>query len=158
MPRRKSKKQYTEEKNRTIFIIKNPLTKEFFIGHTPSHNIRSTYKDHYNETKYKTAGMISGLKYNGYKPCCFILDELYCTPVQAYRYVIIWTKIFVELGYTPLDEGTIQEYIKNILPENQGIYSERKSRNANEILQCENCLFPDYGRKKCLLKEKMQNE
>lgn len=62
--------------------------------------------------------MILNRKRFNYKPCMFKLDEINCTAIQAYRYVIVWTKIFVERGYTPLDKGKIQNYIQELLPEN----------------------------------------
>ena len=158
MPRPKKKKQYYVKKDRTIYLIKNPNSREFYIGHTLSHNIRSTYKDHYIETKYKTANMIRELKNQGLKPCCFTLEKIHCTSVQAYRYVIIWTKIFIEQSYNNLDTGAVIEYAADLLEENIPLYEERKNTNLAELIQCKNCLFPDYGRKICPLNSEAKPE
>lgn len=152
MPRPKKKRQYREIKNRTIYLLLHPETKEFYIGHTLSHNMRSTYKDHYIETKYKTADMIHQLKNETKKPCCFALDELNCTAVHAYRYVIVWTKIFMEQGFINLDTSSVIDYANNLLSENIPLYEERKNINLTEITSCKNCLFHDYGRIKCPLR------
>lgn len=153
MPRSKRNKKYRKIQERTLYIIKNPITKEFYIGHTLSHNMRSTYKDHYIEIKNKTKNTIKQLKINGLKPCCFELETIECTAVQAYRYIIVWTKIFMEQGYINLDTGTIVDYATNLLPENIPLYEERKKKKLHEILVCKNCLFPEYGRNKCPLKK-----
>lgn len=152
MPRPKYKSQYRIKKDRMIYLIKHPTTKEFYIGHTLSHNARSTYKDHYTEAKYKTAQMIYELKSTGQKPCFFELETLNCTAVQAYRHVIVWTKYFLEEGYINLDTGAVVEYADDLLPENISLYKEKKKNNIKEITACENCLFADYGRKMCPLK------
>lgn len=158
MPRPKRKRQYWEIKNRAIYMLCHPETKEFYIGHTLSHNLRSTYKDHYIETKYKTADMIQRLKNENKKPCCFLLDEIKCTAVQAYRYVIVWTKIFLEQGYINLDTNTVIDYANNLLPENIPLYTERKEKNINNMISCEQCLFPDYGRQICPLKKEREQK
>lgn len=153
MARPKKKKQYKEIKERTIFVLKNPNTKEFFIGHSLTHNMRSTYKDHYIEIKYKTENIVRELKSKGLKPCCFELETINCTAVQAYRHIIVWTKIFMEQGYINLDTGTVIDYASDLLPENISLYEERKNINLEEITSCKNCLFPNYGRTDCPLKK-----
>lgn len=153
MPRPKYKSQYHIKKDRTIYLIKHPTTKEFYIGHTLSHNVRSTYKDHYIETKYKTTNMIRELKKTRQKPCSFALETINCTAVQAYRYVIVWTKIFLEKGYINLDTGAVIDYTSDLLPENLPLYEERKNINLDKFIVCENCLFPNYGRRKCPFKK-----
>lgn len=158
MPRPKRKRQYWEEKNRIIYMVRHPETNDFYVGHTLSHNMRSTYKDHYIETKYKTANMVRHLKSENKKPCCFLLDELTCTAVQAYRYVIVWTKIFMEYGYINLDTNSVVDYAKDLLPENIPLYNERKARNLEEMFSCNMCLFPDYGRTKCPFKKEIENK
>ena len=133
-------------------------TNEFYVGHTLAHNIRSTYKDHYTETKYKTAAMIRELKINNLKPCCFVLETQFCTAVQAYKYVVVWTKIFIEQGYKNLDAGAVVEYATDLLPENQILYETKKQTNLQQTLSCSQCLFPDYGRKSCPLKKEINQQ
>lgn len=155
MPRPKRKRQYWEIKTRTIYVLLHPETKEFYIGHTPTQNLRSTYKDHYIEIKYKTANMVHQLKKENKKPCCFVLDEINCTAVQAYRYVIVWTKIFMEQGFINLDTNSVIDYANDLLPENLPLYEERKTYKISKLLTCNKCLFPDYGRQMCPLKKEI---
>ena len=103
MPRFAPKKMYNEVDERTVYVILNPKTKEFFVGHTLSRNFRSTYKDQYIESKRKTAKMVHALKREGLMPSMFKLDELNCVLVHAYNYVIVLTKIIMERGYIALD-------------------------------------------------------
>ena len=65
----------------------------------------------------------------------------------------------MEQGYKNLDKGNITDYAADLLPENIPLYEERKNTDLCKLTSCENCLFPDYGRKMCpLKKEKMCNE
>ena len=152
MPRPSKKSQYTEIKNRTIFVLMSPITKEFYVGYTLRHNMRSTYKDHYIEAKYKTADMVSCLKHDGFKPCCLALESLDCTKVEAYNRVVVWTKILMENGYENLDKGDTVRYANDLLDKNIPLYEERKNVSLEEYFDCQNCLFPDYGRQMCRYK------
>ena len=109
LPRPPKKNQYKVKEKRCVYVILNPYTREFVVGYTlaQKENIRCAYKGHYIGRKYKTSDMIHQMKALGYHPCYFILDELCCTKVEAYRAVIGWTKIFVEQGYINMDKGEI---------------------------------------------------
>lgn len=152
MPRPSKKSQYTEIKNRTIFVLMSPITKEFYVGYTLRHNMRSTYKDHYIGAKHKTADMVSCLKHDNFKPCCFALETLDCTKVEAYNRVVVWTKILMENGYENLDKGDTICYANDLLDKNIPLYEERKNVSLEEYFDCKNCLFPDYGRQTCRYK------
>ena len=153
MPRPRKNKKYTELKKHTVFVLMHPFTKEFYVGYTLSHNMRSTYKDHYIEVKYKTADMVSALKRNGLKPCCFELETLECSKVEAYNHIVVWTKIFLENGFQNLDKGSTICYANDLLDKNVPLYEERKKTPLDELIDCKNCLFPDYGRKMCPCRE-----
>lgn len=152
MPRPRKNKKYTELKKHTVFVLTHPFTKEFYVGYTLSHNMRSTYKDHYIEAKYKTANMVACLKRDGFKPCCFALETLDCTKVEAYNRVVVWTKILMENGYEKLDKGDTISYANDLLDKNIPLYEERKNVSLEEHFNCQNCLFPDYGRQMCRYK------
>ena len=130
MPRPR-KSQYSKKEERTLYVIKSPISKKFIVGKTLSPNVRSTYKDHYILSKYKTADMVEELKSQGLKLCCFHLETLTCTEVEGYHRLVVRTRLFIENG------------------------DELSSLNLNEMLTCRHCLFPNYGRKMCVLKEKM---
>lgn len=151
--RPKQKQQYKDIQERIIFILLNPENKEFFIGYTLPQRIRKTYCLHYIGNIYKTKNTIERLKTKGLKPCCFQLETVNCSAVQAYRHIIVWTKIFMEQGYINLDTGTVVDYASELLPENIPLYEERKNINLEEMTSCKNCLFPDYGRTICPIKK-----
>ena len=153
MPRPSPKNQYKVVKERMLFVILNPLNKEFFVANTLAHRMRKTYCLHYNGYKYRTENSIDELKAQGLKPCCFKLEIVNCTEIQAYRYQIVWTKIFMEQGYKNLDKGNITCYAADLLPANIPLYEARKNIDLSKLTSCKNCLFPNYGRTMCSLKK-----
>ena len=157
MPRTKKKDQYTKKENRSLYVILDPITKEFYIDYTLPHCLRNMYTKHYVETLGKTKNMIRQMKEEGRRPCCFKLAEMFCTKVDAYRAVIGWTKIFVEQGYINLDQGNIAEYIHDVFGEAKTIYDQNKNTDIKQNFNCNNCLFPIYKRQKCKLKVRGTN-
>jgi len=154
MPKPNKKRQHKDVQSRTIFLIKDPLTKDFIVDYTLSHRVRKTYAEHYIGNQWRTESVVRKLKSAGLKPCCFELETLSCTEVEAYRHIVVWTKIFIEKGLSNLDKGTVVYYANELLPVNISLYEERKNESFDSLLACSNCLFPDYGRKMCpLMKE-----
>lgn len=156
MPRPPKKKQYTEKKHRAIYVILNSLTKEFYIDYTLDEyeNLRSAYKEHYTGKRNKTREMILKMRAQENKPCYFILEKVYDTKVETYRYVIAWTKVFIEQGYVNLDRGDIIGYTNDLFGTAKTIYENRQTVNVNKVFTCENCVFPNYGRTPCTLKKR----
>ena len=151
MPRPPKKNQYKVKENRCVYVILNPYTKEFFVGYNLAgkENVRCAYKAHYTGTKYKTSEMICKMKARGLHPCYFILDELYCTKIEAYRAVIGWTKMLVEQSYINLNKGEIQSYCNDLLGETKEYYESKKHISIDREFNCNYCIFPTYNRKKC---------
>lgn len=148
---RSHKTQYTDKQDRIIYILLNPLSKEFYIGHCKNTSIKDIFKKHYYCERYQTKKSVKELKNKNLHPCIFILEELFSTKVEAYKYVIIWTKIFIENSYNCLDHGNILNYITELYENNLLLYNERKNININEIIDCKKCLVSNYNRKKCEL-------
>ena len=157
MPRSKSS-QYTKKENRIIYILLNPLSKEFYIGHCKKTLLKDIFKHHYYGRRYQTKNSFSKLNKQRLHPCLFILEELYSTKVEAFNYVICWTKIFYETGYTSLNQGNVLEYIKELYEQNILIYNKRKQTEVDKICNCNNCIVANYGRKKCPLYKGEKNE
>ena len=149
MPRPHKQNQYTEKQERSIYILLNPISKVFYIDYTLTPNLRKMYTEHYIETRSKTREMVRHMKHNLSRPCCFELNRLYCTKVEAYRHVIAWTKIFVEQGYQNIDRGNVSEYINDIFGETKQIYENYKQIVLSEEFACSKCQFPVYKRKIC---------
>lgn len=145
------KSQYTEKNDRVIYLLLNTLTKEFLISHCQKNLIIDVFRHHYYGKRFQTKESIEDLKTEELHPCLFILEELNSTKVEAYNYVIAWTKIFVEAGYTNLMEGNILNYIAELHENNLLIYNERKMIDIEERLKCCDCLVSNYGRKRCKL-------
>jgi len=152
------KSQYTEKTDRVIYLLLNPLTKEFFISHCQNKLIIDVFRHHYYGKRYQTKENIEDLKTEGLHPCLFVLETINSTKVEAYNYVIAWTKIFSEAGYTNINEGNILNYIADLHENNLLIYNERKDKSIEQILDCNNCLVSNYGRKQCSLYKGESND
>lgn len=148
---RSKKSQYTEKENRTIYILLNPLSKEFYIGHCKTKLLKDIFKHHYYGKRYQTKNSFQNLKDKQLHPCLFILDEIYSTRVEAFNYVICWTKIFIENGYTSLNQGNVIDYITDLYENNLLIYNARRAYELNNLCNCNKCIVSNYGRKKCSL-------
>lgn len=156
--KRSKKNQYTEKQNRIIYVLLNPLSKEFYIGHCKEKILKRIYSQHYNGERYQTQKSIELLKKQNYHPCLFILEELYSTKVEAYNYVIVWTKIFIENGYKNLDHGNILNYIDELYENNLLLYNQKNNQNIDKIIRCKNCIVSYYNGKKCNLFEGDESE
>lgn len=149
--RHSKKSQYTEISNRVIYILMSPLTKEIFVGHCREDLLKTVFQDHIYGERYQTQDFVKELKDQNLHPCLFILEKITCTKVEAFGYVVAWTKIFVEHGYQNLNQGNVRTYINNLLDKNLSLYMERKDTEIGKNLICENCLVSNYNRKKCCL-------
>lgn len=145
------KSQYTQKDNRVIYLLLNPLTKEFFINHCQEKLIIDVFKHHYYGKRFQTKECIEDMKSKGLHPCLFILETISSTKVEAYNFVIAWTKIFLEAGYTNLNEGNILNYINDLHENNLLIYNKRREINIEKKLKCCDCLVSNYGRRQCRL-------
>ena len=152
------KSQYINTKERFIYVLLSPLSKEFFIGHCRKDLLIDVFKDHYYGQRYQTKACFSELKKHDLHPCLFVLEELTCTKVEAFNHVIVWTKIYCAAGYKSLNEGNVMSYIENLLEKNLLIYNERKQKNISENRKCSRCVVANYGRKKCPLYKGDYNE
>lgn len=152
------KSQYTEKNDRVIYILLNPITKEFYINHCQEKLIKDVFKHHCYGKRYQTKECIETLKTEELHPCLFILETINSTKVEAYNYVIAWTKIFSEAGYTNLNEGNILNYIADLSENNLLIYNKRKAIDIENKLKCCNCIVTNYGRKQCKLYKEDTNE
>lgn len=146
------KSQYTEVKNRSIYLLLSPLSKEFFIGHCRKDLLKSVFQDHFRGERPHTSDCFTKLREKNLRPCLFELEEVVCTKVEAFNYVVVWTKIFHECGYKSLNKGNIMTYIDDLLDKNVPLYNERKNVNVIDLTTCEKCLVSTYNRKTCSLK------
>ena len=149
MPRNPQKSQYKDMKNRVIFLLRSPKTKEFFVGHCLTNSLMPIFRQHWSGDRNYTDECFTALKKEGLHPCLTVLEEVYATPVEAYRYVIAWTKIFVDAGYVNLNTGNLSCYIEDMMEDSVDVYEKNKDRNLEEICDCKACLVAHYNRKLC---------
>ena len=155
---RSKKSQYTVKADRVIYLLLSPLSKDFFISHCQKSLIIDVFKHHYYGKRYKTEASIETLKKKELHPCLFILETVNATKVEAYNYVIVWTKIFSEAGYTSLDKGNVLCYAEDLYENNLLLYNKRKPTIIEDYLKCSNCLVSNYGRRQCRLYKGEEND
>ena len=131
MPKRKQPSQYTDVDNRVIYVLINPKTREFYVNHSTEKGLKDAYRHHHYGLRYKTADSFVKLKQEGQKPCCFVLEKLNTTKVDAYNHVIVWTKIFIENDYINLDKGNVVDYANDLFDANQVLYDSLKNTYAS---------------------------
>ena len=149
MPRQSKKSQYTEKRDRTIYALINPVTKEFYISHCRSDLLKDVFKQHLYGKRYQTEDSFLPLRKENDHPCLFVLDEVFTTKVDAFNYVIVWTKIFSENKLIKLNTGSINDYIEDLYEKNEKLYETRKHVNIEDICSCEKCLVQNYNRRLC---------
>lgn len=147
--RNSKKSQYKEVAERVIYLLLFHGTKDFFIFHCPKKAVRDYFRQHMHGTHYKTMKSIEELKKQDLHPCLFVLEEVNTTKVDAFNYVIVWTKIFTEAGYTGLDHGNVNVYKDDLFDHNVILYDERKNADLSSLLTCEYCLVKIYNRTHC---------
>lgn len=145
------KSQYKDIAERVIYLLLFPATKGFFIFHCPKKAVRDYYRQHIHGTYYKTQQHVEELKKQNLRPCFYVLEEVNTTKVDAYNYVIVWTKIFCDAGYVVLDHGNVSVYKDDLLDRNVLLYNERKSTDLSTLLTCDNCLVKTYNHSHCKL-------
>lgn len=148
---RSKKSQYTKKEERIIYILISPLSKEFYVGHCKKTLLKDIFKHHYYGQRNYTKKCFLKLKEQNLRPCLFVLEEITSTKVEAYKYVIAWTKIFIETGHTTLNTGNILHYIEDLYDDSLIIYKNNKEQNLTEICNCKNCFVSQYNHKKCPL-------
>lgn len=151
MPIYSLKSQYTEKNKRIIYIMKSPLSKEFFVGHCKNTLLKDVYKQHFRGDRQQTKVCFQILKKQNLRPCLFILEEIESTKTEAYHHVIAWTKIFFEAGYTNLDQGNISTYMNDLYKKSYAVYTANKDTDLGIKCNCDTCVVSNYGRKKCPL-------
>ena len=145
------KSQYTEKDDRIIYVLFSPLTKEFFVSHCRKNLLKDIFRQHCYGKRYQTKDCVESLKTQHLHPCLFTLEEINATKVEAFNYVIAWTKIFLEAGYTSLNRGNILDYIHDLYENNLLIYNTNKVKDLTALCNCKVCLVSQYGRKRCPL-------
>lgn len=149
MPRHSEKPQYKIVKDRIIFLMRSPLTKEFIVGFCEPNSLLPIFRQHCAGDRNYTNVCFSKLKRDGLHPCLTILREVKCTKADAYKHVVAWTKLLVAAGFEPLNTGNILNYIEELKDKSQAIYNEIIDLNLGEICSCNNCIVRNYARKKC---------
>lgn len=149
MPRHPQKTQYKDKDNRVIYLLRSPITDEFFIGHCRPESLMSTFRQHSSGRRNHTGNCFSLLKKEGLHPCLAVLEEIFATPVEAYSHVVAWTQIFIENGYASLNTGNIMRYIDDLNQDSYRVYDLNKFSNLKKICDCSACLVSNYAHKLC---------
>ena len=149
MARYSKKSQYKQIEDRVIYSLHSPVGNDCYIGHCRKDLLKDVYKDHCRGERYKTAAMTADLKARGLRPCLHILYEVSCTKVEAYRHVIVWSKILRDNGYRNLDQGNVSCYVDDMLPDTLSVYNRHRNATLDDLLRCDNCIVKMYARKLC---------
>lgn len=147
--RHTNKNQYKNITERTIYVIKSPLTEECFVGHCRKDLLISVYQHHKYGERNATRTLCEGLNEQELRPCLYIIETVQCTKTEAYKHVVVWVKIISDSGYIVVNQGDTKSYSEDLLEENERRYNERKHTSIANLFRCNNCVVATYNRKQC---------
>lgn len=151
MPR----KRYKNEKIETeIYVILSSTTDEFYIGKTKKPNHYQAYKDHARLKNSQTKELFSRAIEEGLPPKMYLLETINATKTEGYARCVVWTKYFLDLGYSPIAAPTTVDYANDLTDENLHYFSQIKDIPIEKIIDEKNLLVANYEPR---TKEKKKN-
>lgn len=140
---RKSKNDfYNSKDNRTIYVLLSPTDKIFYINQCLRTSVNETYRHNIKGRRASSKKFIDEI--SPQRPCIFILENGYLTKSEAYIFMLIWIKIFLENGYACFNSQKIIDQAINLNNANKQLYDNRKQLNLNSIISCNKCFIPIY--------------
>lgn len=141
MPR----KRYKNEKIDTeIYVILSSNSNEFYIGKTKKPNHYQAYKDHARLKNVQTKELFSRAMDEGLPPKMYLLETINATKTEGYSRCVVWTKYFLDHGYSPIATRTTVDYANDLTDENLQIYSQIKDTFIEKIIDENNLLVSNY--------------
>lgn len=137
MPRKRSKNEKTDVE---IYVILSSDSDEFYVGKTKNPNHYQAYKDHARLKNSQTKELFSCSIENGMPPKMYLLEIVNATKTEAYTRCVIWTKYFLEHGFSPVAAQTTIEYANDLHEENKLLYQQIKDILIDGII-CEDTLL-----------------
>lgn len=133
----------------TIYVLLHKSSKTFFVDFSTEKLLLNSYSKHFSERNLKTKNWISKLKLSQEKPCIIPLENLFSNREGCYKLVLVWTKIFLENDFSSIASDSFIDEVQAIYEENLELYENRKYISVSEIIDCKNCLLPNYSYIKC---------
>lgn len=150
------KKKEPEVKDQSLYVLLNKDDNSFFIGYCGTENVYDAFRKHYSMQYSKTKEWIEKQKNENKKPCIFILETLNGTRQNCYTLSLIWTKIFLENNFKSIETESVLKDVNFIYDENLKKYFERNKKNINDLVDCKNCMMPNY--KNIICENFMEND
>lgn len=144
------KKYELKNSEYTIYVLLHKSSKTFFVDFSTEKLLLNSYSKHFSERNLKTKNWISKLKLSQEKPCIIPLENLFSNRYECFKLVLVWTKIFLENNFSSIANDSFIEEAQTIYEENFELYKEnRKHISISEIIDCKNCVLPNYSHIKC---------
>lgn len=147
---------YNKKENRIIYVLLSPSEKIFYINHCLNSSFKETYRHNIKGRRESTKKFINQISPE--RPCVFVLENMSLTKSEAYNYVLVWIKIFLENGYECFNSTKLIELTNYLYFNNRKLYDQKKTINLKNILSCENCLIPVYNHLTCEYYHKNNDE
>lgn len=149
MPRHPQKSQYKEKDYRVVYLLRSPLSREFYIGQCAPDSLMPIFRQHCTGEREYTDKSCLALREKGLHPCLTVLEEVFDTRVGAYAHIVAWTKLFVDAGYTSLNTGNVLSYIEDMSEDAARVYDLNRFTNLKKICDCSACVVANYARQQC---------
>lgn len=143
-----TKQPGSEFKSRSVFVILFEQDKSFFINSTTQKNLWKVYDEHYRERHACTRKEFAKSKIDNHLPPFFLLDAVEGTATDAFQRCILWSKFFIEKGYSCLAGAKMIELAECFDGDEDAFYQSIKEISVREICPDEKNLFPNFKQNK----------
>jgi len=130
-----------------IYAIVNQDEQIVYVWHTRCGNGYSAYKEHVRYRKCETKDYFQRCAEKNTYPPMYLLTTVTATPQGAFKYVVAWTRYFMDHDWTSLSYPKIQAYAKDLLPETEDIYNAIKELDFKDVLIDSSILVRSYKRR-----------
>ncbi len=145
MPRKRHK---NEKNDIEIYVILSSDSNEFYVGKTKNPNHYQAYKDHARLKNSQTKNLFSGSIEKGLAPKMYLLEIVNATKTESYSRCIVWTKYFLNNGYSPIAAQTTIDYANDLNEQNFKSYLQIKDIPIEKIITNETLLVSNYEPRK----------
>lgn len=130
-----------------IYVLISQISDEFYVGKTKKGNAYNAYKEHARYRKKSTKELFERSEEEARFPQMYLLGTVISTEKGAFQHCVAWTKYFVDRSFTALAGKKTMDYVDDLLPETENIFSSIKSLETGDVLADDKLIVATYKKK-----------
>lgn len=138
------KNRYAKAPKRDYGIYALIASNEVYVGKTAAKDPKWAYKHHVQQKAATSRDFIARAKAEGVFPKMYLLEEVNAHVFAAFGYCVVWSKYFIEHGYTPVCGEKYLTYTEELTETNEALYDRIKDLPLESVLCDEHLLVADY--------------